>query len=259
MDLGLEGRIALVTGSARGIGLAEAEALAAEGATVVLNDIDGESAEAAAGRLQDAGAHCHALTADVANEAASEHLIDTVVERFGRLDVLVNNAGISGRHLGTPVIELPTAAWDEMIRGHMRSTFLCSRAAVRVMAPAGFGRIVNTSSMNFTGGGRPGVAHYTAAKAGIAGFTSTLAKEVGRFGITVNAIAPGYVETDLIASMDSAKRGIIVEQNPIGRFCQPQEVGTLVAFLCSQQAAFINGALVCLDGGRRDFYWGEAT
>ncbi len=259
MDFGLEGRVALVTGSARGIGLAEAEALAAEGATVVLNDIDRDRAEDAAGRLRETGGRCHALAADVADEAASELLVKTVVERFGRLDVLVNNAGISGRHLGTPVTELPTAAWDEMIHVHMRSTFLCSRAAVRVMAPRGFGRIVNTSSMNFTGGGRPGVAHYAAAKAGIAGFTSTLAKEVGRAGITVNAIAPGYVETDLIASMDAAKRRIIVEQNPIGRFCQPEEVGTLVAFLCSEQAAFINGALVCLDGGRRDFYWGLAT
>lgn len=258
MDLGLHDRVALVTGAARGIGYAVAQALAAEGATIALNDLDPARAEEAGERLRSAGARCEVFPADVADEAAADALVGAVVRRLGRLDALVNNAGISGRHLGTPVVDLPTAAWDEMIHAHMRSTFLCSRAAVRAMARSGFGRIINTSSMNFTGGGRPGVAHYAAAKAGIAGFTSTLAKEVGGDGITVNAIAPGYVETDLLASMDAAKRRVIVEQNPLGRFCRPEEVGALVAFLCSTQAAFLNGALVCLDGGRRDFYWGPA-
>lgn len=258
MDLNLKGRVALVTGAARGIGLAEAEALAAEGTTIALNDLDGERAAAAAQRLRERGAVCEPFAADVAEEADAEDLIRSVAARFGRLDVLVNNAGISGRHLETQVLDLPAAAWDEMIHAHMRSTFLCSRAAAVIMMAAGFGRIVNTSSMNFTGGGRPGVAHYAAAKAGIAGFTSTLAKELGPSGITVNAIAPGYVETELLAAMGPEKRRVIVEQNPVGRFCQPEEVGALVAFLCSTQAAFINGALVCLDGGRRDFYWGTA-
>lgn len=258
MDLGLRGRVALVTGAARGIGLAEAEALAAEGATIALNDVDEERSATSAARLRASGADCEPFAADVADEAGAEGLVRAVVHRFGRLDVLVNNAGIAGRHLGTPVLDLPTAAWDEMIHAHMRSTFLCSRAAAKVMAAAGFGRIVNTSSMNVTGGGRPGVAHYAAAKAGIAGFTRTMAKEVARSGITVNAIAPGYVQTELLESMGPEKRRVIVEQNPVGRFCQPEEVGALVAFLCSAQAAFMNGALVCLDGGRRDFYWGIA-
>ena len=258
MDLGLQGRIALVTGAARGIGLAEAEALAAEGATIALNDLVEERAAAAAKHLRASGAECEAFAADVADEAGAEGLVRAVADRFGRLDVLVNNAGIAGRHLGTSVVDLPAVAWDEMIHVHMRSTFLCSRAAAKIMAVAGFGRIINTSSMNFTGGGRPGVAHYTAAKAGIAGFTSTMAKEVARSGITVNAIAPGYVETELLRSMGPDKQRVIVEQNPVGRFCRPAEVGALVAFLCSVQAAFINGALVCLDGGRRDFYWGAA-
>ncbi|OAB55641.1 short-chain dehydrogenase [Phormidium willei BDU 130791] len=258
MDLDLKGRVALVTGAARGMGFAEAQTLAEEGARIALNDTDAEAAEAAAARLRAAGATCETFVADVAEEAAAETLVAQVDRHFGRLDVLVNNAGIGGRHMGTPVAELPAEAWDEMIRVHLRGTFLCSRAALRLMSGAGFGRIVNISSMNFTGGGRPGVAHYATAKAGIAGFTRTLAKEVGGAGVTVNAVAPGYVETDLIRYMDAAKRRVIVEQNPVGRFCQPEEVGALVAFLCSRQAAFVNGALVCLDGGRREFYWEAA-
>ncbi|WP_119166721.1 SDR family NAD(P)-dependent oxidoreductase [Algihabitans albus] len=258
MNLDLKGRVALVTGAARGIGLAEVEALAAEGAVIALNDLDKARAAAAAERMRANGAACEPFVADVAEEAGADELVRSVADRFGRLDILVNNAGISGRYLGTRVVDLPVTAWDEMIHVHMRSAFLCSRAAAKVMTAADFGRIVNTSSMNFTGGGRPGVAHYAAAKAGIAGFTSTLAKELGSSGITVNAIAPGYVETELLAAMGSEKRRVIVEQNPVGRFCKPEEVGALVAFLCSAQAAFINGALICLDGGRRDFYWGAA-
>jgi 3-oxoacyl-[acyl-carrier protein] reductase len=124
------------------------------------------------------------------------------------------------------------------------------------MKAASFGRIINTCSMNFTGGGRPGVAHYSAAKAGILGFTQTLAKEVGPFGITANAIAPGYVETALIAQFSDDMRDRLHKQNPVGRMCQPDEVAALVAFLCSTHAGFINGEHVCMDGGRRDFYWG---
>jgi 3-oxoacyl-[acyl-carrier protein] reductase len=147
--------------------------------------------------------------------------------------------------------------WDIIVRTHLRSTFLCSKHAVLLMREQGFGRIVNTSSMNVTGGGRPGVTNYSAAKAGVIGFTRTLAKEVGGAGITVNAIAPGYVETALIAGFSAEKRAIIAGQNPLGRFCQPEEVGSLIAFLCSTQAAFINGALICMDGGKRDFFWGD--
>ena len=143
-----------------------------------------------------------------------------------------------------------------MIEVHMKSTFLWSREVIPAMKEGGFGRIINTSSMNFTGGGRPGVAHYAAAKAGILGFTQTLAKEVGPYGITANAIAPGYVETELIAQFSADMRERLHKQNPIRRLCRSDEVAALVVFLCSTQAAFINGENVCIDGGRRDFYWG---
>lgn len=257
MDLDLAGRVALVTGAARGIGLAEARALAAEGAIIALNDLDRDAAANAATALQAEGWQCEAFAADAADEAAVASMVNAIADRFGRLDILVNNAGIAGRHLGKHLVDTTTESWDAMIHVHLRSTFLCSRAVIPHMRKRKYGRIINTSSMNYTGGGRPGVANYAAAKAGIAGLTRTLAKEIGCFGLTANAIAPGYVDTELLAYMSERKLAIMREQNPVGRLCRPDEVGSLVAFLCSQQAAFINGATVCMDGGRRDFYWGE--
>jgi len=140
---------------------------------------------------------------------------------------------------------------------HLKSTFLWSRAMIPLMEKNKFGRIVNMSSMNFTGGGRAGVSHYSSAKAAIAGLTQTLAKEVGNLGITVNAIAPGYVSTELISQFTAEMMQVLTKQNPVGRTCMPEEVAALVTFLCSDQAAFINGELICMDGGRRDFYWGS--
>jgi 3-oxoacyl-[acyl-carrier protein] reductase len=256
MDFGLHDKVALITGAARGIGLAEARALAGEGVHIALVDLDQATAESAAENIAALGVNAHAFTGDAADEADVLRIMEAVDARFGRLDILVNNAGI-GVKPAYPAAHMPIDAWDRMIHVHMRSTFLWSRAAIVPMQRNRFGRIVNTSSMNFTGGGRPGVSHYSAAKAGIVGFTQTLAKEVGPLGVTVNAIAPGYVETDLIAAFTPAMRDVLCRQNPVGRTCKPEEVAALVTFLCSTQAAFINGELVCMDGGRRDFYWGE--
>lgn len=258
MDFGLAGKVALVTGAARGIGRAEAEALAAEGAAIIVNDIDKEGAEAFADALRAEGHRAATALGDASDEGAARAIIGAAADAFGRLDILINNAGAGGRHIGRKAEELDVDDFDIIVRTHLRSTFLCAKHAIPVMRAGGFGRIVNTSSMNVTGGGRPGVTNYSAAKAGVLGFTRTLAKEVGGDGITVNAIAPGYVATDFIATFSPEKRAVITGQNPIGRFCAPQEVGALVAFLCSVQAAFINGALICMDGGKRDFHWGDA-
>ena len=257
MDLGLKGKAALVTGAARGIGKAEALALAAEGCAIAINDIDREAADATVAELKAKGIKAVACIGDVSEETGAEAVVKAAHEGLGHLDVLINNAGAGGRHLGRKAEEMSIDDWDIIVRTHLRSTFLCSKHAVPFMRQGGFGRIVNTSSMNVTGGGRPGVTNYSAAKAGVIGFTRTLAKEVGSGGITVNAIAPGYVETALIAGFSPEKRAIIAGQNPLGRFCQPEEVGALIAFLCSTQAAFINGALICMDGGKRDFFWGD--
>ncbi|WP_458757030.1 SDR family NAD(P)-dependent oxidoreductase [Afipia sp. TerB] len=257
MDLGLKGKAALVTGAARGIGKAEAMALAAEGCAIAINDIDKEAAEATAAELRASGTRAVVCIGDVSEESGADAVVREAHAGLGQLDILVNNAGAGGRYLGRNAEEMSIDDWDIIVRTHLRSTFLCSKFAVPFMRQRGFGRIVNTSSMNVTGGGRPGVTNYSAAKAGVIGFTRTLAKEVGSAGITVNAIAPGYVETALIAGFSAEKRAVIAGQNPLGRFCQPEEVGALIAFLCSTQAAFINGALICMDGGKRDFFWGD--
>ncbi len=258
MDFGLTGKVALITGGAGGIGRAEALALANEGAAIAVNDLDGDAAERFVDDLRAQGVVAVTAIGDVSEPDTAAQVVRQAAEALGGLDILINNAGAGGRHLGHPVEEMEVDDWDIIVRTHLRSSFLCSKYAIPIMRARGFGRIVNTSSMNVTGGGRPGVANYAAAKAGVLGFTRTLAKEIGGFGLTANAIAPGYVETNLIAGFSEQQRAVITGQNPLGRFCQPEEVGALIAFLCSTQASFINGALICMDGGKRDFHWGDA-
>lgn len=257
MDLGIRDRVAIVTGAARGIGFAEATALAAEGVHIAVNDIDADGAESAALALRKWGVETAAIAGDAADEKTVLQLTSEVASRFGRIDILINNAGLAVNP-GYRIEDMPVDVWDGMIHVHMRSSFLWSRAAIPHMRHAGFGRIINTSSMNFTGGGRPGASHYTAAKAGIAGFTRNLAKELGSMNITANAIAPGYVETELISGFSEEMLEVVRQQNPAGRTCKAAEVGALAAYLASIHAGFINGALICIDGGRREFYWGQS-
>jgi 3-oxoacyl-[acyl-carrier protein] reductase len=254
MDFGLQGKVAVITGGARGIGLCEAQALGREGCAIAIVDLDAAAASKAIDSLRSEGINASAFFGNAADESTVQRLVVEITDACGGLDILINNAGI-GVKPAYAVQDMPFADWQHMLSIHMDSTFLWSREAIRSMAARGWGRIVNTSSMNFTGGGRPGVAHYAAAKAGIAGFTRTLAKEAGPQGITVNAVAPGYVETELIAGFTPAMRALLARQNPVGRTCKPEEVAASVAFLCSTQAAFINGELLCIDGGRRDFAW----
>src|SRR5690554_1755254 len=239
MDLGLAGRVAIITGGARGIGFAHARALGLEGVSVVLNDRDIDAAMQAVEVLAGAGidARCHG--GDATDPAVVNKTLAFTLEKLGRLDILINNAGI-GVEPAAQVEEMSLAVWQRMLHVHLDSTFLWSRAAVDPMRQNGYGRIINTSSMNFTGGGRPGVAHYSTAKAGIVGLTQTMAKEVGMFGLTVNAIAPGYVATELISQFTPDMIDRLQKQNPVGRLCKPEEVASLATFLSSIQAGFIN-------------------
>lgn len=257
MDFGLKGKNALVTGAAGGIGKAEAIALGLEGAAVAINDLDAEKAEACAAELRTQGIKAVTAIGDVSDAGAASRIVETAANALGGLDILVNNAGIAGKYVGQPAFDTEVADWDKVVEVHLRSTFLCSKAAFPLMRARGTGRIVNTSSIMFTGGGRRGAASYAAAKAGIVGFTRTYAKEVGPFGITVNAIAPGYVDTELLSHFSAEKRAVITTQNPLGRLCRADEVGALVAFLCSAQAAYISGATIGIDGGKRDYHWGD--
>ncbi len=256
MDFGLKDKVCVITGGARGIGLADAFALGAEGCRLILIDIDEAAGQAAINQLKAQNIDAFFYQADATNENSVLATTTQIENNFHRCDVLVNNAGIGVKPTYL-LRDMPLSAWDQMINAHLKSTFLWSRAMIPLMEKNHFGRIINMSSMNFTGGGRPGVAHYSSAKAAITGLTKTLAKEVGSLGITVNAIAPGYVETELIAQFTPEMRKILQKQNPVGRTCKPDEVAALITFLSSVQAAFINGELICMDGGRRDFYWGN--
>ncbi len=254
MDFGLAGKVALVTGGGRGIGRAEALALAAEGVMVAVNALHANTCNETVAVVKAAGGQAEAYPADVSDEAAVIQMIDAITRKLGGLHILVNNAGQGGSHLNHTVDQMPTESWDAIMGSHLRGTFLCSKHALPSMKAAGFGRIVNTSSVHALSGGRPGIANYTSAKAGVIGFTRNLAKDVGRYGVTANAVAPGFVATEFIGSYPETFLRRVREQNPLGRLCEPEELGALVCYLCSKQAAFINGAVIAIDGGRREYY-----
>jgi 3-oxoacyl-[acyl-carrier protein] reductase len=235
------GRAVIVTGAAGGIGLAVAERFTEAGARVWLADVDEDAAEVAAAGMPGAtGVHC-----DVRDPAAANALAERVVAEAGGVDVLVNNAGILRDRM---LWKLTDADWSAVIGVHLTGTFNCTRAVVPAMRERGRGRIVNVTS--YTGlHGNVGQAAYAAAKAGIVGLTKTSAKELGRFGITVNAISP-LADTAMVASIPAEQRERLEQLVPAGRVGAPEEIAPAVAFLASDEAAYITGAVLPVDGGR---------
>jgi NAD(P)-dependent dehydrogenase (short-subunit alcohol dehydrogenase family) len=243
----LSGRIAIVTGAGQGMGRAVALALAARGAAVVVNDLNAEAAEAVAAELRAVGAEALAIPADVIDAAAVRGMVEQTVARFGRVHILINNAGVLRP---TKVADIPEAEWDWVIAVNLKGTFLCSQAALPAMKTAGWGRIVNFSSTAGKNVSTVGGAHYTAAKAGILGFTRHLAKEVAADGITVNAVCPGLIDTEMVrATIDDARTSAYARSFPIPRLGRPEEVAELVAFLASDRASYITGASLDINGG----------
>ncbi len=243
----LEGRTALITGAGQGMGRAVAETLASRGARIVVNDLDQNRADTTAEALQNSGAEAVAIQGDVTRSENVREMVRQTQDRFGPIHILINNAGIL---YPTPVIDIEEAEWDRVIAVNLKGTFLCSQAVLPSMRAAGWGRIVNFSSTAGKNISTVGGAHYTAAKAGILGFTRHLAKEEAGFGITVNSVCPGLIDTEMVRNtIDEERIKHFENVFPISRLGQPQEVADLVAFLASDQAAYITGASLDINGG----------
>ena len=240
----LDGQTALVTGASRGIGRAVALALAAEGAEVVVNYASSpEAAEAVVAEIQAKGGSAYALKADVSDEASVDDLIKTVLKRSGRIDVLVNNAGITRDGL---LMRMKTEDWQAVINLNLTGVFLCTRAVTRPMLKQRSGRIINITSVVGLMG-NAGQANYAAAKAGVVGLTRSSAKEMASRGITVNAVAPGFIATDMTKDLEA---DAILSAIPLGRFGSPEQVAGAVRFLAADPAAaYITGQVLQVDGG----------
>lgn len=242
----LDGKRALVTGASRGIGRATAEALAAAGAAVVVNYArSAAEAEDAVRAVEALGSEGGLIQADVGDEEAVEGMFEELRRRWGGVDIVVNNAAITR---DAYVMMMPTDAWDAVIKVNLRAAFLCSRRGIRHMIRQRWGRVINVVSPAALVG-KGGAANYAAAKGGMLSFTKSLAQEVGRYGITVNAVCPGLVETRLIEQIPAEQREQMRGQIALGRFGEATEVAWTIRFLASPAAAYISGATLVVDGG----------
>ena len=245
-QLPLTGKIALVTGSSRGIGRATALRLAQSGADLVLNYRSNTSAaEEVKACIEDMGRRCISIQADVSLEEEVSRLFAQANELLGPIAILVNNAGTTRDKL---ILQMSLSDFESVVDTNLRSTFLCTKSALRNMMKARWGRIVNISSPAALLGSS-GQANYAASKAAIIALTLSTAREMASRNITANAIAPGFIPTELTSSLTEQQRNYILENTPIGRYGEPKEIAAAVNFLCSPEAGFITGQILCVDGG----------
>ena len=244
--MNLDGKVAVVTGGARGIGRAICDVLAARGAQIAVTDVNIELAQASAQEIgQSFNQKAAAFQVNVADHENCREVIEKILTEFGKIDILVNNAGITR---DTLIMRMTEAEWDLVLGINLKGAFNCSKAVVRTMIKQRSGRIINISSVSGLAG-QAGQANYSASKAGLIGFTKALAREVASRGITVNAVAPGFILTALTASLPDELKDSLVKATPLGRFGQPEEIAYAVAFLASDEASYITGHVLSVDGG----------
>ena len=239
-------RAAIVTGGSRGIGRAVCLALAEQGVNVVVNYAgSAAAAEETAALCREKGVEAIAVQASVADAAQVDALFEKAVETFGRVDILVNNAGITKDNL---IVRISEEDFDAVLSTNLKGAFLCCKKAARIMMRQKWGRIVNISSVVGLRG-NPGQTNYSASKAGVIGLTKSLAKELSSRHVTVNAVAPGFIDTDMTRVLPEAARTAILSQVPLGTFGQPEDVARAVAFFAAEESGYLTGQVLCVDGG----------
>jgi len=242
----LEGKISLVSGASRGVGKAIALKLASLGSKVAINYLaSDEAADKVAREIESQGGEAMLVKANVADATAVKAMTRQIVSRWGKIDILVNNAGIAKDSL---LPRMPDDIWDEVINTNLRGAYLCTKFALRSMMDQSWGRIINISSLAGVVG-NPGQANYSAAKGGLIAFTKSVAREMGSRNITANAIAPGFIVTDMTEKLPQETKDDILSRIPLNRFATPEDVSDLVAFLASERAGYITAQVICIDGG----------
>lgn len=241
----LEGKVAIITGSGRGLGKEAAFLFAEEGAKVVVGDINYESAEEVAAAIGEKGGEAMAVKLDVTDSASIQAMVDKVLERFGTIDVLVNNAGITA---DAQLVKMNEDQWDRVIAVNLKGVYNCTKAIAPIMIARGSGRIINTSSVVGVYGNF-GQTNYAATKAGVIGMTKVWARELGRKGITVNAVAPGFTMTEMMSTVPEKILSGIRDKTPLGRLGEPRDIAYAYLYLASDEANFVNGATIQVDGG----------
>lgn len=241
----LKGKTALITGSARGLGKSIAERLASLGANVVISDVLIELAENTAREFREKGYKAISLKADVSNSDEVRKMVDDTIVEYGTLDILVNNAGITKDAL---LMRMSEEAWDAVLNVNLKGAFLAIQAAARVMIKQRYGRIINISSV-VGRMGNAGQANYSASKAGLIGLSRSAARELAGRGITVNAVAPGFIETEMTQNLPESVREVFMQNTPMKKFGVPEDIASVVAFLASDDASYITGQVIGVDGG----------